>query len=75
MNLPEPGGLSVRKPPQTEDMMTAPPTTHRLDAEGGELYYEVRGSGPLLLVIAQPMTSSPFAPMADLLATDRTSPR
>ena len=52
--------------------MTAPPTTHRLDAEGGELYYEVRGSGPLLLVIAQPMTSSPFAPMADLLATDRT---
>ena len=41
--------------------MTALPTTHRLDAAGGQLYYEVRGSGPLLLVIGQPMTSSPSA--------------
>ena len=52
--------------------MTALPTTHRLDAPGGRLYYEVRGSGPLLLVIGQPMTSAPFGPMADLLATDHT---
>ena len=52
--------------------MTALPTTHRLDAAGGQLYYEVRGSGPLLLVIGQPMTSAPFGPMADLLATDHT---
>jgi pimeloyl-ACP methyl ester carboxylesterase len=52
--------------------MTAPPTTQRLDAPGGQLYYEVRGSGPLLLVIGQPMTSGPFGPLADLLATDHT---
>lgn len=52
--------------------MTALPTTHRLDAAGGQLYYEVRGSGPLLLVIGQPMTSAPFGPMADLLSTDHT---
>ncbi len=36
------------------------------------LYYEVRGSGPLLLVIGQPMTSGPFGPLADLLAEDHT---
>jgi pimeloyl-ACP methyl ester carboxylesterase len=53
-------------------MMTAQPTTDRLAVPGGKLYYEVRGSGPLLLVIGQPMTSGPFAPLADLLATDHT---
>jgi pimeloyl-ACP methyl ester carboxylesterase len=36
------------------------------------VYYEVRGSGPLLLVIGQPMTSGPFGPLADLLAQDHT---
>ncbi|HEV7211523.1 MAG TPA: alpha/beta hydrolase [Blastococcus sp.] len=45
---------------------------HHLDVPGGRLYYEVRGSGPLLLVIGQPMTSAPFAPLADLLAEDHT---
>ena len=52
--------------------MTGQPTTHHLAVPGGKVYYEVRGSGPLLLVIGQPMTSGPFAPMADLLASDRT---
>ena len=52
--------------------MTAQPTTHRLDVPGGTVYYEVRGSGPLLLVIGQPMTSGPFGPLADLLAGDHT---
>jgi pimeloyl-ACP methyl ester carboxylesterase len=52
--------------------MTEQLTTHRLDVPGGRLYYEVRGSGPLLLVIGQPMTSGPFGPLADLLADDHT---
>ncbi len=52
--------------------MTAQPTTHRLDVPGAHLYYEVRGSGPLLLVIGQPMTSAPFGPLAGLLAQDHT---
>ena len=52
--------------------MTAQPTTHRLPVAGAELYYEVRGSGPLLLVVGQPMTSAPFGPVADLLAAERT---
>ncbi len=52
--------------------MTAQPIPHRLDVPGGQLYYEVRGAGPLLLVVGQPMTSEPFGPMADLLAADHT---
>ena len=48
------------------------PSEHRLEVPGGSVYYEVRGSGPLLLVIGQPMTSGGFAPLADLLAEDRT---
>jgi pimeloyl-ACP methyl ester carboxylesterase len=49
-------------------MMAAQPTSHRLGVPGAQLYYEVRGSGPLLLVVGQPMTSGPFGPLADLLA-------
>jgi pimeloyl-ACP methyl ester carboxylesterase len=48
------------------------PHQHQLDVPGGRLCYEVRGSGPLLLVIGQPMTSAPFGPLADLLAEDHT---
>lgn len=47
-------------------------TTHRLDVPGGSLHYEVRGSGPLLLVVGQPMTSGAFAALAELLAEDLT---
>lgn len=52
--------------------MTTQPGSHHLDVGDGRLYYEVRGSGPLLLVIGQPMTSGPFGPLADLLAEDHT---
>ena len=52
--------------------MTDQLVSQRLAVPGGELYYEVRGSGPLLLVVGQPMTSAPFAPVADLLAADHT---
>lgn len=52
--------------------MITQPSPYFLDVPGGRLYYEVRGSGPLLLVIGQPMTSAPFGPLADLLAADHT---
>jgi pimeloyl-ACP methyl ester carboxylesterase len=55
-----------------EVTMSTQPSPHHLDVPGGRLYYEVRGSGPLLLVIGQPMTSAPFRPLADLLAEDHT---
>jgi pimeloyl-ACP methyl ester carboxylesterase len=48
------------------------PTTHQLDVSGGRLHYEVRGSGPLLFVVGQPMTSAPFGPLADVLADQYT---
>jgi pimeloyl-ACP methyl ester carboxylesterase len=53
-------------------MDTQTVTGRHLDVPGGRIYYEVRGSGPLLLVVGQPMTSGPFAPLAELLAEDHT---
>lgn len=52
--------------------MSTQPSRHYLEVADGKVYYEVRGSGPLLLVIGQPMTSAPFGPLADLLAEDHT---
>ena len=52
--------------------MSTAPTKHQLEANGGRVYYEVRGSGPLLLVVGQPMTSGPFGPLAEDLAVDHT---
>lgn len=55
-------------------MITAPSaaTTGTLDVPGAHLYYEVRGSGPLVALVAAPMDAAAFAPLADLLATDHT---
>jgi len=47
-------------------------TTQFVDVPGGRLAYQVRGNGPLLLVIGQPMTKEPFGPVADVLAADHT---
>jgi pimeloyl-ACP methyl ester carboxylesterase len=52
--------------------MPGSPASSLLDVPGGTLYYEVRGSGPLLLVVGQPMTSEPFSALADLLAENHT---
>jgi pimeloyl-ACP methyl ester carboxylesterase len=46
--------------------------THTLDVPGARLHYEIRGSGPLLLVMGSPMDASAFAPVAGTLATDHT---
>ncbi|MEU1043147.1 alpha/beta hydrolase [Streptomyces sp. NPDC005907] len=47
-------------------------TTHTLTAPGVRLHYEVRGTGPLLLVMGAPMSAAAFAPLADALAGDHT---
>jgi clorobiocin/coumermycin A biosynthesis protein CloN7/CouN7 len=49
-------------------MPNSEPTTHTLDVPGARLYYERRGSGPLLLLIGSPMDSSGFTPLASALA-------
>lgn len=46
--------------------------THTLDVPGARLHYEVRGTGPLLLLMGSPMDAAAFAPLADVLADDRT---
>ncbi len=46
------------------------PNTIRVD--GADLYYEVRGSGPFLLVLGAPMPSHMFGPVADALADHYT---
>jgi pimeloyl-ACP methyl ester carboxylesterase len=51
--------------------MTAPTTTataHTIDAPGVTLYYEVRGAGPLLMIVGSPREAAFFAPLADALA-------
>lgn len=47
-------------------------TTNTLHIPGGELYYEIRGSGTLLVLVGAPMDAPAFAPLADLMATDHT---
>src|SRR5215467_15037723 len=45
---------------------------HTLDVPGARLYYERRGTGPLLLLIGSPMDSTGFATLADALAGEHT---
>ncbi len=46
--------------------------THMLDVPGARLYYEQRGSGPLLLLIGSPMDSGPFTGLAEAMAARYT---
>ena len=48
------------------------PTSHSLVVPGARLYYEVQGSGPVLMLIGHPMDSSGFAAIVPLLASDHT---
>src|SRR5829696_1118453 len=52
--------------------LSTSPTVHSVTVPGARLHYEVRGSGPLLLVIGSPMASAEFAPLAEALAGDHT---
>jgi len=54
--------------------MTLPstPTVRSVDVPGARLRYEVRGRGPLVVVIGSPMAAAEFAPLADALAGDHT---
>jgi len=49
-------------------MAKGDPAAHTLDVPGARLYYEQRGSGPLLLLIGSPMDSTGFARLASALA-------
>ncbi|MEU6646565.1 alpha/beta hydrolase [Saccharomonospora sp. NPDC046836] len=51
---------------------TAPVTTGTLGVPDARLYYEVRGTGPLVLLVGAPMDAQAFEPLATLLAADHT---
>lgn len=55
-------------------MTRIPPavTAATLDVPGAHLYYELRGTGPLLVLVGAPMDAAAFAPAAELLAADHT---
>ena len=48
------------------------PTTQTLEVPGARLYYEVRGRGPLVVLVGAPMDARSFGPLAELLAGDYT---
>lgn len=43
-----------------------------LDVPGGRLHYEVRGHGPLLMVVGSPMSAAHFTGLADALSAHHT---
>jgi pimeloyl-ACP methyl ester carboxylesterase len=45
-------------------------STHTVTVPGARLHYEVRGQGPLVLILGAPMTAAEFAPLAHALAGD-----
>lgn len=47
-------------------------TTSALDLPDARLHYELRGDGPLLVLIGAPMDADAFAPFADELAAEHT---
>ena len=47
-------------------------TARTLEVPGARLYYEVRGQGPLVVLVGAPMDAGPFGPLAELLAADYT---
>jgi hypothetical protein len=52
--------------------MTDGLASRSIDVPGARLHYEVRGSGPVLLVIGSPMAAAEFAPLAHAMAFDHT---
>jgi pimeloyl-ACP methyl ester carboxylesterase len=52
--------------------MTQTATLDTLRVPDALLHYEVRGRGPLVVLVAAPMDARSFEPLADLLAADHT---
>ncbi|MBX7455950.1 alpha/beta hydrolase [Mycolicibacterium sp. 3033] len=47
-------------------------TTHELTVPGAVLHYEVRGRGPVLVLVGSPMAAADFQPLADAMANEHT---
>src|ERR1700722_6435733 len=57
---------------EREECAVSSPTSHSLEVPGAHLYYEVQGTGPVLMLVGHPMGVSGFAAVAPLLAEDYT---
>ncbi len=55
-----------------ERMSTVSVSNGIVQVPGAQLYYETRGTGPLLVMVGNPMDANPFGPLAELLAIDHT---
>jgi pimeloyl-ACP methyl ester carboxylesterase len=53
-------------------MTAEEPVCRSLDVPGARLHHEVRGTGPLLLVLGSPMGAADFLPLAHAMAGDHT---
>jgi pimeloyl-ACP methyl ester carboxylesterase len=51
---------------------TVAATVATLRVPDARLYYEVRGQGPVIVLVGAPMDARSFTPLADLLASDHT---
>ncbi|MGW4767155.1 alpha/beta fold hydrolase [Nocardia sp. NPDC004278] len=51
---------------------TSTAAARTLDVPGAQLHYDVRGNGPLVVLVGAPMDAAAFAPLAELLAADHT---
>jgi pimeloyl-ACP methyl ester carboxylesterase len=48
------------------------PLSGTLDVPGARLHYQVRGDGPLVILVGAPMDAEAFAPLAERLADEHT---
>lgn len=48
------------------------PAARTLEVPDARLHYELRGEGPVVVLVGAPMDARSFAPLADLLAVDHT---
>jgi pimeloyl-ACP methyl ester carboxylesterase len=53
-------------------MTSAEGISRSLDVPGARLHYEVRGTGPLLLILGSPMVAAEFLPLAHAMAGEHT---
>ncbi len=70
-----PGG-SILEPMTDQEISmptsSVPVTSDTLAVPGAHLYYERRGTGPLVVLVGAPMDAGAFVPLAELLAADHT---
>ncbi|MGF3055486.1 alpha/beta fold hydrolase [Microbacterium sp. YY-01] len=58
--------------PYQPSRSATPRITNSVETPDGTLYYELRGEGPVIVLVGSPMHAEPFAPLADLLSHEHS---